>query len=551
MKKNVVNMQKSILASIVIFILLSGTNFSVSQTIDDVNFSIKCNTHCCNEKEHKRYESFQSMQCVALSKMNRFRVHYDTTGLDAVEKTDKDKNGIPDYIDSVCAVFDYVYEVEVIQMGMERPRTDLYDANNPYYDINVRELGIKEYPEDPVYGITREGLHYPNSLNKSYTSIEIDNNYSPNDTYKDEYGKVKKTYSTTDIAALKVTAAHEYHHAIQYAIGMVIGNNNSIYEMAAVCLEMLVYPDLYDYVNYVNALMTNIDKLNFGNGEASNGYCYGIFFYMLTEKYGRDIIRDYFILTNEVNSCYKGLDSILVLNNSSLHRTWMEFIEWLYHSGKNSIEGKYFPMASRFKTPVPKNIFKNYGLNTNDIKPYQLTYTMFINSSEELFIQPDTIDVIFTNAGTEEVIVSEKTYRFDSIQCNAISNETEITDGEKLFENFWLKIFSPSLNMDYYLVTKAGGRVRSVAHCYPTPFNKNINQYLCFPIADDIIVGEEKVKLTIYNCNQTSVFSGMLETSIDNYNRVLKYNPVELNSGIYTFTISRGSTDLVGKIVIK
>lgn len=533
-----------------IFLLL-GTNVVFSQVIDDIDFSVKCGTKFNNNDKDKQYDKLlYSNQCTIISKMNRFRVHYDTTGIYAVDITDKDKNGIPDYIDSVCAVFDYVYEVQVIQMGMERPRTDYPDEpNNTYYDIFITDFSITN---DPIYGFAENIGKYHNTdkIYKAYSTITIDNSYSPNKTYIKD-GVVKKLYNTTGINALKVTAAHEFQHAIQYATGIIKTNNNtSIYEMVAVCVEMLVYPDIYDYVYYVNGWLRNIERFVFGNGYSENGYSFGIFFYMLSEKYGKNIINDYYDVANQIGISYKGLDSILVLNNSSLHKEWMEFIEWIYYSGKNSIEGKYFPMANKFETLQPIHTLNHYGLITNDVQPYQLTYTRFINYSANSFIMSDTVELFFTNTDMQELIYGEMGNNTQTIQCNAISSQYENQDSKELFKNFWLLIYSPNESMDYYLVTKPGGEVSKITYCYPMPFNKIINDYLCIPIDDEIIIGE-KVKLNIYNTSNMLVFSDTIETTIDNHHRVLKYKPDILDIGIYTFTISRGTTDLIGKIVIK
>ena len=524
-----------------------------SQIINDVDFSIKCGTKFHTNNTEKQIDKLQSSyQCTTTSKY--FMIHYDTVGVYAVNKTDKDKNEIPDYIDSVCAIFDYVYEVQVIEMGMERPRTDYPggDENNPYYDIYIVDFAADN---DPTYGYTAVVQTYDEAVefNKAFSCIVIDNDYSPDDTYIKD-GQVRKLYNTSGIDGLKVTAAHEFHHAIQFATGIVKGYNNSIYEMTATFTEMLVYPNLYDYVNYVNALMSNLNDFVFGDGQSHNGYPFGIFFYMLKEKLGKNIVKDYYDLTIQVGSCYKGLDSILVLNNSSLHNEWMTFIEWLYHSGKNAIEGKYFPMASRFRTPNPINTLTNYGVDQHFITPYQIVYTRFINLSQDPFVLSDTVELFYTNVNTEDVIEMENNYYPHSIVCNAEASWNEIVDGEKLFDDFWLKVSSPSQYMDYYLVKRAGGKVTKISHCYPMPFNKTTNDYLYFPISDNVVIGK-KVKLTIYDGTCAPIFSEMLETSADNQHRVLKFKPDILVGGIYTFTIScddaNGDTDIVGKIVIK
>jgi hypothetical protein len=79
-----------------------------------------------------------------------------------------------------------------------------------------------------IYGECSTWASVPNSQNKKYTYIRIDNNYSEQDTYVDSTNKVKQLYATTGINGLKVSAAHEFHHAIQFAYNNPNGNNDAI-----------------------------------------------------------------------------------------------------------------------------------------------------------------------------------------------------------------------------------------------------------------------------------------------------------------------------------
>ena len=47
------------------------------------------------------------MDTSAVSLQKHFRVHYDTTGFHAVDMTDEDGNGIPDYVDSTLVYLEY------------------------------------------------------------------------------------------------------------------------------------------------------------------------------------------------------------------------------------------------------------------------------------------------------------------------------------------------------------------------------------------------------------------------------------------------------------
>jgi len=150
---------------LVSFLLISHSFLLANDNYNDSNYDYsnihitKCRTF--SEENRRRFLEYKNnqnslqqdiyrekMQAFVISAKKQFRVHYDTTGINAVDKTDKDGNGIPDYIDSVCAIFDYVYTVEVEEIGMLRPRTDYAYANNDdfeypnlLYDVYVKEIG--------------------------------------------------------------------------------------------------------------------------------------------------------------------------------------------------------------------------------------------------------------------------------------------------------------------------------------------------------------------------------------------------------------------------
>jgi len=539
-----------------IFTVTFALLFTVSITakaesqFDDFDVSVKCHTFSNSpevlQRKQKSVDNFLSgekMQTFAISPKNQFRIHYDTVGIDAVDLTDKDKNGIPDYIDSVCAAFDYVYEFHIEKLGMHKPKSS---ANDSLYDVFVRELAIYE-----TYGWTMpSGSASGNSkFPKYYSYIEIDNNYSPDDMRVDENGKKVKLYYTTGINGMKVSAAHEYHHAVQYFYGDHYCR--SIYEMSASFMEMLIYPDIEDYLQYVNALMSNLKRFNFGGIEDTNGYSYCIFFYMIVQKYGEESIKRYWEIIEKGVSGYAAFEQFFNENGSSLAEEWEEFLEWIYYSGANTIEGKYFyPIAKKFRRLAPINNYVKPDFDVNYLTPYELTFTRFINTSNNNFIASDTVDIIWTNVDTEGVIARSQNKPYSIIECTATTSNTEISNSEKIADNYWLRIFSQSPNMRYFLNLRKGGAITATASVYPQPYFQTQNDYLCFPISDDIRIGE-KVILKIYDMNLRTLLTEKIEATVDNEKRVIKYHPASLNKGIYTFTVGKEDNNIIGKFVIK
>jgi len=127
---------------------------------------------------------------VVRSNGGHFNIHYATSSSDAPPLADADSNSIPDWVEKVASIFETVYSREIVEMGYRQP------PNIPY-DVYLQQLaGQQEFGSttaDPPSGLSAS----------SY--IVIDNDYADS---------IYAPYNGT--AGLQITAAHEFHHAIQY-----------------------------------------------------------------------------------------------------------------------------------------------------------------------------------------------------------------------------------------------------------------------------------------------------------------------------------------------
>ncbi|WP_224982783.1 MXAN_6640 family putative metalloprotease [Geomonas agri] len=125
-----------------------------------------------------------------------FTIHYTTTGVDAPSLTDANANGVPDHVERVAAVFEEVYSTEIGTMGYRPPPVSKYDV----YLLDLTSQG--------AYGFTSD-FGAPTTSNVSVGSyIEIDKAFS------DPMFTVHGLYTADQM--LQITAAHEFHHAIQF-----------------------------------------------------------------------------------------------------------------------------------------------------------------------------------------------------------------------------------------------------------------------------------------------------------------------------------------------
>ena len=174
-----------------IYILIISASLS-AQTPDykELMLNSKCLTYIPQEQKSKVKDKLMvinprknGLQCKLESNSAKFMIHYDTSGVNAVQKIDSNKNGIPDYVDSVSYYFDYVYNEYINKMGYLSPYPEDVGGGSAHYDVYLIELGIGNYGETS-YGFTEAEYEILPRRNfpRYNTFILIDNNFSPTDS---------------------------------------------------------------------------------------------------------------------------------------------------------------------------------------------------------------------------------------------------------------------------------------------------------------------------------------------------------------------------------
>ncbi|MDD5106135.1 MAG: hypothetical protein PHC49_11015 [Desulfuromonadaceae bacterium] len=207
--------------------------------------------------------AYPTLPSAYLSSSGHFKIHYSTTGSDAPPQTDSNYNGIPDWVETVAATFEHVYNTYYTEGYQPAPGIP--------YDIYLRDLSSSNY-----YGVTTGAQSAANgSYPHSYTSwIEIDNNFSDS---------IYRKY--TPLENLQVTAAHEYHHAIQYGYNYFFDTWYA--EATSTWFEDELYNDVNQLYSYIPAWFSH------SQDDTSTGGGYGrwIFNRYLAEKHGLDVVR--------------------------------------------------------------------------------------------------------------------------------------------------------------------------------------------------------------------------------------------------------------------
>ena len=276
-----------------------------------------------------------SLESSTLSGTGHFRVHYSVDGFDAVDPTDEDGNGIPDYVDLAASALDSAWKLQIDVLGYREPPSDEGAGGGNEYDVYVTQLG-----STGKYGFVRAEQSTP----RPFSFMQIDNDY----TDENAYGRVSSCFGnrgTRGAEALNVTTVHEFFHAVQFAY--YHGNDGVWWEEASsTWMEELAYPEADDYLQYVcDFLLAPERSLESGSAFSQGTRIYGasIFAHFLDKRYGSGIIRRIWEQHGRrTNASTDNFDRVLrSVSPAGLAQVVSEFGLWNYFTGVRHREQFY------------------------------------------------------------------------------------------------------------------------------------------------------------------------------------------------------------------
>ena len=193
---------------------------------------------------------------------------------DAPDPTDDDLDGVPNYVELALATLENVWAQEIGVLGYRAPLSDITSNDNGLdakFDVYLDDLG-----SDLVFGYCT--TDDPNRDSTEIFAVSaycvLDNDYDPS-----QFGDAH-----TPQEFLEVTAAHEFHHASQFAYDWQ--EDVWLLEGTATNIEETVYPLVDDnvfFLDYFSPLThpaVSLDRGGFGDSE----YGAWIFWRYLQEK---------------------------------------------------------------------------------------------------------------------------------------------------------------------------------------------------------------------------------------------------------------------------
>ncbi len=304
-----------------------------------------------------------------------FRIHY-TTSPDSEHKVptgDENSNGINDYVEAAAEAVEYSYFVLIDSLGYNPPPSDK-DKHGSEYDIYLTNQ------RNNLYGFAQPDGVVPDSPNRFASYIELDNDF-------------KEERYTKGIDALRVTAIHEFFHAVHFGY-IWRWSDAFFYEICSTWIEDVGYDDVNDYFFYLPAVFENFALPM--NSENPVLYKYGmsIWGHYLEKRFGPDIIRSMWDKMPEMEALYAMKNVIDNETSSTFDRELTNFYAWNYFTGSRADtlnyynEGHLYPEVTFTDTLLTdidtlftknlNNLSANYILvNSFDRTTFSVNYEIF------------------------------------------------------------------------------------------------------------------------------------------------------------------------------
>ncbi|MBM2839669.1 MAG: hypothetical protein HW412_197 [Bacteroidetes bacterium] len=475
-------------------------------------------------------------------RIGNYRIHFDTSASSANTPAmlDGSYNRIPgsyrEFVDSTAAILTFVASYDTSVLGYLPPPTDNGFGGGPEYDIYLVELGGSYYgvttPETPINNKPDGGTFT--------TYMEIDNDF--NFVFPD---------SNKGLPALRVTLAHELHHAIQLGNYGYWTGDVYFYEITSVWMEDVVYTDVNDYYQYLGTSQGQFRRPDIPF--TSNNfivYSRGIWGQFIAKRFGRDVMRRAWEEIRDARPLL-AMDNALQEVTSSFRQSFSEWSLWNFFTGtRDDTTGRYYPEGSFYplmsQTPVsfsPPSRAVAGSLNALAAKYYQVLGG------------PDTLTLILSNTNFAAGLANSNV----QFPYTYLLNINRVDDSYKSTPaGIFFKLDAPDLTNWFTWDVVRNGVGGSGANaiggaCFPNPFLVDGKTRLRIPITSTVLTTGT---LYVFTSSMDLVYSSEL-TSRQQFagQQAFEWNGTTNNgeivqTGVYFYTVDVQGQTAMGKIVV-
>lgn len=316
-----------------------------------------------------------------------FEIYYATSRMDSTNKTDTvsaidtygfgpsnwrerspGPNGVPDYIDEVAWAFDSAWSMEIDGFGFKKP-LPYVSTTRPSDRFKVIAIDM-----DIHYG-TQNGYYYglTTPLESSGGALGIRSYIELRNQWESFPDSI---YVNHPERGIRVTAAHEFFHTIQYAMTRQESGVLSAYQIddfplswlegSAALMENIAFDSVNDYIQYSTTFFEDPTSAIFDNDDAYSTVLLTLFLYERLEEHPsiEFIKRMFFNNYAKYIDFFSNLDS----TSKSFTRTWPDiygdFFTESYFTANRSRPDYFFrdaPLLPKWDA-VADNVDQGYSI---------------------------------------------------------------------------------------------------------------------------------------------------------------------------------------------
>ncbi len=246
-----------------------------------------------------------------------FLVHYTTTGVETIDPTDSDGDGVPDYVELIGETMEHSWTTQINLMGWPMPPGDAGEGGDERIDVYLEDILSEGYAGyvDTNDGFLGDNPNTPEQEHRAaYAYLVLDNDYA-----ETEEGE-------TPIGLMRATVAHEFNHILQAGI-----DDRDIhfwlYEATATWMEDEIYTEVNDGVYYLDSVFKNPDiclVAEVARGDDLHWYGTWLLLRHMTERYGQDVVRVVWEQMRQLNG-FRAIDAALASFGSTLEAETQSF----------------------------------------------------------------------------------------------------------------------------------------------------------------------------------------------------------------------------------
>ncbi|MFC2083626.1 MXAN_6640 family putative metalloprotease [Bacteroidota bacterium] len=458
----------------------------------------------------------------------RFRIHYNESG-----------ESVPQFdVLEVADAFDKAYEYEVETLGYPAPPTDYGEGGDDLFDVYIKDMGRG------LYGETRFSWSDPDNGNVSYTIID------------DDFAEVP----TVGLNGAKVTAAHEFHHAVQVGTYGFNSRDRFYYEMTSTSMEEFVYDEINDYYQYLPLYFQNTHR----SFAWFDGYEVCIWNLYLQQKFfseendlfkGHNLVKRSWELIGEGKRALEALNLALFEFGTTFKYELNNFGLWCYFTERKSITDEYFDEASQYPSVRPFNTYKYEGPKKEyflSAQPISNNYLFFDLSSSGYV---DTLVSIISNADFLAALMNQPFQNIDFTYALLTNSES---GAKKIVNEYYSKItsdgsgFLQESNIFNDIIVDGASIEREILDfAFPQPFSYQKDNFVFIPVVNNPL---GYAILNIYTASMDLVYSERKEIfAVEKI--VVKWNGLDndnnkLPTGVYIYVTNSDDQIKKGKFVI-